>query len=313
MHRRTFLGALAAGVGGLAGCIDGGQAADSGDSQGGAADTDDPTTARTPTTDTATDRTTDTAGSTDSATEGDDPAQTTVTADIVTDLFAVPEVVAPDSPDSFGVFGERGEQFVVAMLDTTVAESVPVADVSLSADGQSFPATTEVGYGAWELFDLGEAYDPEDYPQGWIVVPVSKPLEVDTARLTWPGGEHVLGDDALARLARPPTTFAVESFEVPETVTVGETMTATATVTNTGDTDGTFVAALNRSGPLIAYAPQAAVRLSVAAGATETWTFEYTADPMGGLSERSVMDLHFHHRDGSLTRTVTVEPATTEA
>lgn len=62
----------------------------------------------------------------------------------------------------------------------------------------------------------------------------------------------------------------------------------------------------NRVGPRIAYAPEDAVVLDVAAGETATWTYSHS--PKGGFGgEEEEMRLHLLWDDEHITRTVTIE------
>ncbi|WP_436927738.1 hypothetical protein [Halosimplex amylolyticum] len=292
MNRRELLAALAAGAVAVPGCLD------EGDGAGGGSPT--PTPTQTPT-ETVSD-------STDGGTP-DEPRTDARTAsgDFVREAFAVPELAAPNSPDSFGVYGARDEQYVVALVDGAAAGRPAVDEVALVADGTSHDAQNSVGYGGWALFDYGGAYLPVDNPSGWVVFQVSDPLDVAEAAITWPGGEYPLGDDVLADLARPPASFEVQSFEAPATATAGETFTLSLTVRNTADVDGTFVGAVNRDFP--AYTPVASIRLPAAAGETATWEHEVEVDDVG-MEGSGELRFWVYWRDDSTDRQVTVDLGT---
>lgn len=299
MNRRQLLASLAAGAVAVPGCLD---------DANGAGDGSPSATSTRPSTGTVPDGAVEETPSGTPARDGTGTG-TETDVDFVREAFAVPELVAPDSPDSFGVYGDRDEQYVVALLAAQRGAAPPASDVELVADGEPYPAETEVGGQGWALFDYDASYSPDDDRGGWVVFRLPKPLEAGGAAVSWPGGEDALGDEVLARLARPPASFAVESFDAPAAVDAGETVTATVTVENTGDADGTFVAAFNRSGPLIAYAPESVIRLPVAASETETWTFEHAvADE--SFEEDRPMRLYLHWRDDSLSRQVTVRAQT---
>jgi len=311
MNRRAFIGALTAGVTGLSGCIaesDGsadGDGPDDGSRTPPATASPTETDEETPTTDSP-----DRSGTTEPGTDEPSNEGGTVTGEFAQELFAVPELVAPDSPDSFGVYGDRDEQFVVALLDARGGAAPAVDDLALAVDGETYPAETEVGYGAWALFDYDGPYDPSDGAQGWALVSLPNPLDAGDAALSWSGGEAALPESERAKLTRPPTDFAVRSFETPETATVGEPIEATLTVENTGDTDGVFVAAVNRSGPRVAHTPDGALRLPVPAGETRTWTYEHTVE-WDDMSEERPMRVYVRWRGDSLNREVTVRPEQT--
>ena len=79
------------------------------------------------------------------------------------------------------------------------------------------------------------------------------------------------------------------------------------TVENVGDVDGRFVGALNRVGPLVASASEAAVVLEVGTGGTERWTFGHDLDERPGGREDPTMWLHLLCDDERVTREVDVD------
>ncbi|WP_459193341.1 hypothetical protein [Halosimplex sp. J119] len=268
MKRRRLLAALATGSIAVPGCLS--------ESDGTGDGSPTATPSQTPT-ETVPDRRGEETPTGTPGTDGETPTATD--GEFVTEAFAVPELAAPNSPDSFGVYGERDEQFVVALLNGAAAAWPAVGEIELVAGGESYDAQDSVSYGAWGLFDYHAAYSPEDGGDGWVVFQMPKPLEVDDATVSWPDGEYALAEAILSDLARPPTDFAVESFEAPATASMGETITLSLTVENTGDTDGTFVGAVNRNFP--AYTPVASIRLPVAAGETATWEQQVTTGDSG--------------------------------
>jgi len=286
MRRRRLLGALTAGIGAFGGCLsrlDGGDRDDAG----------------------GPDDATDTTGDASDTIDGIDGESDGVE---VTDATVTPAYVGANSPDSVGTYGERGDQYVVVTVDAEATQAPPPDEFALAAGGEEFPATTETGYGS-RLWDRDRPYGEDGNFEGWLLFELPKPLDADAAAVVWDGSEHALGDDAVARLARPPTDWAVREFTAPDSVALGEEATVSLTVENTGDADGTFVGALNRVGPLIAYTPQAAARIDVAAGETATWEHGYTPDSGygdGDASERA-MRFHLQWRGEKLTREVTVE------
>ncbi|MFB6140469.1 MAG: hypothetical protein ABEJ26_08555 [Halosimplex sp.] len=305
LTRRRLLGALGAsligGAAGLSGCL--GDASTDDEPNGGRAGdgspTETPTPAQSPSGTVGSDRPTGT-------TDGPTPTEASSGADLVREVAVAPGLVAPDSPDSYGVYGDRGEQYVIAVLDGRgTAEPPAVDEFALVADGESRAFTNEIGHGNWALFDYGEAYSPGDNKSGWLIANVPKPLDAESVSLTWPGGSHPLGDDALTELRRSPAAFAVRSFETPERADPGDDVTVTVSVENISGVDGTFVAALNRSGPLVASLPEAGIRLPVAAGETETWTFEHTVRDESFTEDRP-MKFSLYWREDSRHRTVTV-------
>jgi hypothetical protein len=239
----------------------------------------------------------------------------------VQDVHATPAVVTLNSPDSYGTYGGRNEQLIIADISVESPGDHPVSSFAVEAAGEEYETTAKI-YHQSRLETFGDAYQPTDGTaptdsatedgeaepsSGWIAAYVPKPLDADSATLTWDGGEHTVGDAVLERLNRPPASFDV-TFEAPETATVGETVTATVTAENTADVQGTFVGAVNRVGPRIAYAPEAEVRLDVAAGETAEWEYTHSLDSseLAEMEDPS-MDIHLVWRDNSTDRTVDIE------
>ncbi|WP_178915533.1 hypothetical protein [Natronomonas gomsonensis] len=240
----------------------------------------------------------------------------------VQDVTATPAVVTLNSPDSYGTYGDRNEQLIIADITVESPDDHPVSSFAVEAGGERYEVTTDI-YRGFELETFGKAYEPaSDGPtpsasasedgetgpsSGWIAAYVPKPLDADSARLTWDGGEHAVDDAVLELLNRPPATFDV-TFEAPDSATVGETVTATVTVGNTADVDGTFVGAINRVGPRIAYAPETEVRLDIEAGENADWEYTHSLDSseLEEMEDPS-MELHLVWRDGSPVRTVDIE------
>lgn len=219
-----------------------------------------------------------------------------------------PELVTRNSPDSYGTYGGRNEQYVVVELSVENPEAHPPGSFAVEADGESHGIVTDVGEGNGFLAEFDTAYGARGEDSGWLAARLPKPLEAESAALTWDGGSHEFEDAVLERLRQPPTEFEV-GFEAPESVAVGETVTATVTAENVGDVDGTFVGALNRVGPLVAYAPEAAVVLDAAAGETESWEFSHDLEENPEDREDPKMRLHLVWDDERVTREVDVERA----
>jgi hypothetical protein len=249
-------------------------------------------------TDEATTRTTTT-------TEGTTTETTETTVDVsVSDVAVSPAVVAYNSPDSVGVDGDRGTQVVVATVAAAESPSPDAGVFALEADGTRYGPAEGVGGMAGNLWDYGEPYGEAD--SGWVAFVVPKPLEAGRVALTRPGGEHTLSAAARERLARPPTTFEVEEFAAPAEVRPGEDATLTVTVANVGDADGTWVGALNRSGPSVAYTPETSASLAVPAGETATWTHTNTPDDRYTDEPEGTMEFRLRWRDSSRSRSVVV-------
>ena len=235
--------------------------------------------------------------------EGDDERSDGVT---VQNVAVRPEVVTLNTPDSYGVYGGRSSQYVVVEVAVDSPDEHPPGSFAVEADG-TYDATTDIGDGGGFLADFDTAYGNRGSEEsGWLAFSLPKPLEGETAALTWEDASHEFGEAALERLRRPPASFDVR-FEAPDAVTPGETVTATVTVKNTGDIDGTFVGALNRVGPRIAYAPEAAIVLDVPSGEVASWEFEHDLEFRYENREDPRMRMHLLWNDENVTREVDIE------
>lgn len=278
LSRRDVLGLGGAGIALLAGCL--------GESPGGESTTE------------PTRRSTEPYGTTE-------PGTTAERFDVSIEEVAVtPELVAPNSPDSIGVVGGRGEQFVVARYSTEGGTTPDRSDFSLVADDDPFHQRELSSDALWDDEDGWG-----DVCEGYLVFEVPKPLDADDVAVRWPGGTHALSEDAVERLNRSPTDFAVRQFSAPASVETGREVTLTVVVENVGDADGTFVGALNRIGPEVAYSPEEAVILDLDAGASTTWTYSHSPS----TAETRPMRLTLDWRDGDRShRTQVVAGSPTE-
>lgn len=222
------------------------------------------------------------------------------------DAAVLPEVVAPNSPDSYGVYGERDEQYVGVHLEVDSPHDHPPSSFAVRAAGEEREVFERLG--TWGGPGFGDPYDPTTRGEGsgWLAARLPKPLEAPDAALTWDGGEHALGDAVVDRLRRPPASWDV-AFEAPDAADVRDEVTATVSVENTADVDGTFVAALNQVGPTIAYMPAAKVHLDVAAGEEAEWEYDVVLDDRGiTRMEDPFVRFHLRWRDGSPSREVEI-------
>jgi len=275
MNRRSVLAALATGTAALAGCL--------GDSDGENGDDGSLTPEPTPT-----------AEPTETPTN---PSGLTVGS-----VTVAPQVVALNSPDSIGTYGERGEQYLLVEITTDTA--LDRQDLALVAGEDRYSSVERVGEGG-RLWPYGDLYAATEELSGWLAFAVPKPLDAQAVTLSWPGGEYAITDQAVGALARPPTSFDV-TVEAPEQVEADSPATLSVTVENTGDAAGTFVGALNRIGPSIAYTPETAAELTVEAGETDTWEGSYTPDPG---TAGSTFTFEFVWQDGDERREIEiVEP-----
>lgn len=236
----------------------------------------------------------------------DDPTTATRTPGPVTvsQLTVTPGVVSRNTPDSIAVYGARGQQYVVASVEAASTRGPKREAFALETDaGTLTPAPPEEVVGMSQtLRGYGQAYDRTS---GWIAFEVVKPLETSTATLTWPDGETTLSEAAVSRLARPPTDFAVREISAPETVRPDEDATLSVTVENTGDVAGTWIGALNRSGPAIASIPVTAIAVDVEPGESTTWTHTNTPDDRYEQRE-GTMTFRLDWRTGSEARDVVI-------
>jgi len=225
----------------------------------------------------------------------------------VESVAVTPAVVARNSPDTLGVYGQRSTQYVIA---TVTADGTPIPapdDIGLATDDGTVRPDQAVGGMGGELWTYGAPYGDDGV--GWLAFVVSKPLETSAAAITQPGGEHPLPADALAGLTRPPTTFTVDSVTAPAEIAADEPATLEVTVTNEGSVPGTWVGALNRSGPSVAYIPETAVRLTVPAGGSRTWTYTNTVEDRFTDQPTGTLEFHLEWRDGSRSTTTEVTDA----
>ncbi|KAB1196725.1 MULTISPECIES: hypothetical protein [Haloferax] len=231
----------------------------------------------------------------------------------VSNVQIVPEVVAL-AIDSIGTHGDRDEQFALVTILVDGERGPAVDEFSLSTDEETFSPTPpdDLPRGG-RLWNRGYAYggrrSEEDRSEsGYLVFQVPNPLGSAEVVFHGPGGQFQLGASARETLARPPTEFAVSDVTASETVESREEMTVTATIENVGSHDGTFVGALNRVGPLIAYVPVERVEIDLSAGESTTWEHSYNPSLDGGTESRK-MQFKLNWRDGRISTETTVEPS----
>jgi len=288
MRRRTVLVALAAGTAALAGCTE--QVIGDGDDDGPETP-DDPQTP---------------APNGDDEKTPDSKPETDVSLS-VEHVTVLPAVVALDSPDSIGTFGDRSSQFLIAKIATDDGK-LTRQDLGLSAGDASYQPVDHIGENQRALWESGEFYFQTEDDAGIVVFEVPKPLsgaDTDGVTLSWPGGSQALGKNVRTRLAREPTSFAV-SVDASAEASVDSPAELSVTVENTGDVPGTFVGALNRIGPLIAYAPIESVILTVPPGEQKTWTHTFTLDREKVEEGQDSFEFRVTWRDDSETRAVEI-------
>ncbi|QCJ47711.1 MULTISPECIES: hypothetical protein [Haloprofundus] len=233
--------------------------------------------------------------------------RTTSTVDLaVRDIVSTPTLVIPNSPDSIGTYGESDEQFVVAAVAGLGRSSARHESVELAGGGATYqPAELGEITNREYLWANGTRFRAS--AEETVLFTVPKPIEANEATVQWPGGSHVLNEDTVRKLGRPPTEFEVTEFFTPKSVPSGETVTVTLVVENVGDVSGTFIGALNRSGPSVAYTPVTSIALELKSAESATWTYSYTpyADPS---DEEATMNFTMDWRGGHLSSEITVKP-----
>jgi hypothetical protein len=288
MRRRTYLALAGAGLAGLAGCTDDAGSGDRTDDPGAGTSSDGGTTTLGTTTDPGT-------------TIGGDSAIARVGLD-----HLLPGMVRPTSPDSIGVTDDEYQYLYLSVAKRESAEPPAREDFSFAFAGETYaPIDLASGYEFWRTqeADGSNRYSPT-VGSGWLLFRL--PATADDAgdpTLEWPSGSWTAPDALRERLAGPHPEMAV-SVDIPRTVPELDKPTIEITVENQGDVAGGFVAALNRSGPMVAYMPLTAGRFAVAPGETATWT--YTDDQVelyaGDETRAKPARYHVHWHDGGTAR-----------
>jgi len=266
MRRRTLLTGLAGGLAALTGCL-GDTGPGSGDeTPDGTADPSDGETPSDSLTATPTDGTPDSTPTDSTPTDSPTPQTPALSADVTVESLQLQYgVVLPDSPDSIGV-EHVDTPYVVA--DVAVDGDLPPEEFALEAGDQSFEPTEidRLYRTSW-----GEERYYDGNGRGLLLFELSTGLS--DPRLTWPGGEQALAASANARLDAGSPQFSA-TFDLPETHEGTEAPPVDIEVTNEGETAARFLGALNRVGPLVAFAPIARLSELVGPGETTTLTVE---------------------------------------
>ena len=247
MYRRSLLALGAAGLASVAGCA-------SGDSRPDDGATGDQTPTATP-----------------DPTPTDTPTPEPATVERVSMAGLQPAYIALVSPDSIGVYGDSAGQSLFLSVTPGPANPPARSAFAFELDGSTAAPVAETPR-VWRRSEgqFGEAYTAET--GGWLLFDLPATAEnPDSAQLTWPGGSWQLPASVRQRLASENPTFDV-TVTAPETIPLGEQPAITVTVENTSSVPGTFLMAVNRVGPHIAYAPEAAVRRLLDSGETATVT-----------------------------------------
>lgn len=240
MHRRTYLATAAAAIGGIAGCVEDVERGSGGRTTDGTSTGDDPPT------------------TTAEPTHADDPSVT------VGDVALHHGYVAPSSPDSIGIHDEE-RQYLVA--EVTVDGDLERDEIALRAGDASFsPVSPDRFYRTgWADESWYEAGDES----GLVLFSPSAAPDAGEIRLVWPGGEHAIGGSIPDRLGAGVPSFTA-AFDLPDTVAGATAPPVEIEVTNDEGIERRFLAAVNRTGPSIAYTPLERVSRLVEPGETET-------------------------------------------
>lgn len=252
MHRRSYL-ALTAGAlpSAVAGCTG---------SPGGSGGTS---------TSTANSRSTTTTSTTTKTT----PSESGKTASIeLREALVQPGVVLLQT-DYLSVV-ESGGQYLLADVAVTDGEA-PMDEFALQFDGQAHaPRPKRETRRLWRAYNLGE-YDPANGGLLVFQLPEVASSDQSTAVLQHGSWNRELSPTANERLATRNPTFSVD-VTVTSPIEVGESPRVTITIENTSDVDGRFVAALNRSGPMVASKPADYLSLPVDPGTVAEYVHDAT-------------------------------------
>ncbi|KAA9396975.1 hypothetical protein Har1130_09625 [Haloarcula sp. CBA1130] len=198
----------------------------------------------------------------------------------VTDAVVTPGVVIPGT-DSISVEPTAG-QFLV-LTTTSKGSGVDRAAFSLRFDGSTYsPETFRNG-----LYRDGEWGRQFTETGGPLVFDLPETGSASDARLSWPGSEWTPPEAVQNRLEAPLPSFDI-TLDGPERVTEPAMPTLEITVTNTGDTAGRYVIALNRTGPRVAYAPAGRFDGELQPGETESITLDAKSPYVDDTEPREV-------------------------
>lgn len=251
MRRRSFVASTLAGIGTISGCL----ATDSA-SPPSEPETNEPpmTTANTPTA----------------------TAEPTPTYDVtVGSLQLQYGLVKPNSPDSIGITNPEAPYLVASVHVDGPLEydefGLTMGDVRHSPTKPERLYRTSWGDDQWYEAGRGAGLLVFDAPS----------MPTKHLRMTWPGGEQPIDEAIIDRIDGSPPQFTA-SIDVPETTSSTDAPPVEIEVSNEGEKPGRFLGALNRTGPLIAYAPIARLSELVPARATSTIT---VSDSWAGLPD----------------------------
>ena len=233
------------------------------------------------------------------------------------DVGARKAVTYESTLGSGGVLAAEGQQYVVASVVTGVETTA--AEFVLAAGGESYDPGLPDTAGGLNRSVAGRSgqplgsggFDPGETAVLAFVVP--SPLSAPAAEIRYDGdaGPWPLGGSARRTLAAPEPRYELASFEAPETVDQGRSLSTSVTVRNVSDTDGRFLAALYWPTELVADDDEShLLERSVAAG--ETATLERSIDTRYTTGEDGPVSLRLRGHVAA-ERTVRVTGAETSS
>ncbi|PSQ15106.1 hypothetical protein BRD00_15220 [Halobacteriales archaeon QS_8_69_26] len=294
-------------LGGVAGCLGGGDSSNgTGEPTDGAGTTDPGGT-------TADRSTADPGGATETAaTTGGNttppPASLGTTRTVQGNPVRITETTVRDSvfylehPDEFGVKDPGDGRYVFARVGAP--DGGPArGEFELAAGDERF-------YGGLDRSrpwggDVRPVYGGTDGTSGWVSFWVAAPLEADSVRVEVGDDAWRLPDEDVKALRRPAPTFELQEFAVPDAVEPGQRFDVAATFRNTGDAPGTLRAVMpvHGAGSPCCNGPKRVVE--VPAGGRETWR-ESIGDPDTSLSWGEEVAIRLKYPGGRRERTVSV-------
>lgn len=261
MRRRSFLATTGAALAGLAGCLN---SRNTGTADRTTTAGDDPTSTPiadpTPTTESTTKEPT--------TTESTTTDEETETADVtVQSAHLQYGVVVPNSPDSIGI-SNPGTPYLVASV--AVDGSLSQSDFTLDIGDDSLEPMIldrfyRTDWGDFQWYERGR-------PGGLLLFSLPTAESDGDVSLTWPGGKQAIDNAIRRRLGAGPPKFSA-AIQVPETHESLDAPPVKIEVTNEDDVPRRFLGALNRMGPLIAYAPIERLSEMVEPGESVTVTY----------------------------------------
>lgn len=171
------------------------------------------------------------------------------------------------TPDSLDVYGHGSNQYLFIEVSVDSGNAPEKGAVAFRFDGEEFgPMETR---GLWYHYNNMESEYTADDGRGWLAFELPPAGNVSDAAQVWPGGEWEPGPSLRERLGAETPPMSMKA-SIAETVTPSSYPVITLTVTNEGSVDERFVAAVNRTGGGVAYAPIGAIQPLIPAGETRS-------------------------------------------